>query len=107
MASIEIYPLIQDLSSDFCTNVEYDDDIANVIEDIIDQYTASVSSPILYIKEKNITGINLKYAFENKTLLEAYNFILNKFIGTSSNVVVENDGGIVIRNTPTIHQLTY
>jgi hypothetical protein len=87
--------------------VEYDDDISNVIEDIIAQYTSSVTSPTVYLKEKNLTGINFKYAFSNQTLLEAYQFIVNKFIGTSSSVVIENDGGIVIRNTPTIHQLTY
>jgi len=107
MSDLNLYPLIQDLKSDFCTNTEYNDDIANVIEDIIDQYTASVSTPILYLKEKNLTWINFKYAFSNNTLLEAYNFIVNKFIWTNSSVVVENDGGIVIRNTQTIHQLTY
>ncbi len=106
-SNLDLYPLIQDLKSDFCTNVEYDDDIANVIEDIIAQYTASVTSPIVYLKEKNLTGINFKYAFSDQTLLEAYQFIVNKFIGTNSSVVIENDGGIVIRNTPTIHELTY
>ena len=106
-AELYLYPMILDLQSDFCTNSEYNDDIADIIEDIINQYIASVGDPILYIKEKNATGVTVRHTFQNQSLLEAYNFIVNKFVWTNASVIVESDGGIVIRNTATSHNLTF
>jgi hypothetical protein len=132
---LHLYPLIQDLQTDFLgwyayliaenndsiiyetgdrvvvwdplDILSYDDDIANIIEDIIYRYTVYCPNPILYMKEKQLTGINLKYDFVNTTFLEAFNFIVNKFIGTESSVLVENDGWVVIRSTADVHNLTY
>lgn len=106
-ATLTLYPLVADMRTSFEWGSAHNNDVANVIESIINQYRSSTHSPLLYLKEKNMTGITFRHTFENQTLLEAWQFVLNKIMGQWASVIVEADGGVVIRNTSTIHNLTY
>jgi len=67
--------------------------MANIIEDLILSLTGTKT---LYIKSKTLTGKNLKYDFVNVSLLEAYNQVVDRFIGSDFSVVIENDGCVII-----------
>lgn len=59
---------------------------------------------LLYVKSKALSGVNFRYTFENKTLLEAYTFLINKL---PTSVYINPDGGIDIGVAPTLYQLVY
>lgn len=83
------------------------DDLANIVEAIITQYRADTTNPVLFIREKNLTGTSITHTFDNQSWLEAYNTVVNEFIGTGVFVIVDNDGGIRIKNTSTVQEMIY
>lgn len=107
-----VYPLIYDLSQWFLENeqgrvVYYNDDLANVIQDIINKYRASVSNPIVFIKTKRLTGIRVRHSFSYKTWYEAFKILANELIHGDNFISLSPDGGIEIRNARTTHDLSY
>jgi len=132
MSSLDIYPIITELKGDFVQEVpylwiedgillldtwdgllledaitinkSYDDDMANIIEDLILSLTGTKT---LYIKSKTLTGKNLKYDFVNVSLLEAYNQVVDRFIGSDFSVVIENDGCVIIWYQPITPQFSF
>lgn len=107
-----VYPLIYDLRQDFIQDVTwfipyYNMDLADVIEDIITKYRATIANPVLYIKSKQLTWITVKYSFDHKTWLEWYNFLVKEYLNWENFVIVDPDGGITIKTSSTQHEMTF
>lgn len=108
MAMLTIFPRSIDLGCAFVRAGAYNADIADVIEDLLAQYTAATSEPILFLRSKVATGIQFRFTFEaGKTLREAWDFVVGKFLGEESAVIIESDGGVVIRGAGTTYNLTF
>lgn len=108
VADLSVIPRTIDLNCTFVRLGNYNADIANVIEDFIGQYNAATGAPVLYMKEKNLTGIQFRFSFEEeKTLKEAWDFVVGKFAGENASVYIDTDGGVIIRNSANSHNLTY
>lgn len=92
--TLEISPLIYDLRRDFVRAENgdyiryYDDTLENVLANIIEQYRANTPNPLLYIKALPETGIKVKYSFEHKDWLSAYNVLLYKFLPIEKNIKI-------------------
>lgn len=108
---LSISPLTQDLRQGFYHDADnvitVTDDLANIVEAIITQYRADTTNPVLFIREKNLTGTSITHTFDNQSWLEAYNTVVNEFIGTGVFVIIDNDGGIRIKNTSTVQEMIY
>lgn len=64
IADLSIYPRVLDLGSGFVREGTYNADLADVVADLLEQYRLSVSEPILYLKEKKLTGVNFRFSFD-------------------------------------------
>lgn len=110
---LEISPLIYDLRRDFVRAENgdyiryYDDKLENVLRDIIEQYRRSTENPLLYLKKLPATWITVKYSFEYKDWLSAFNVLLYKFLPIEKNIKVWPDGGIEIILEGKEYQLIY
>ena len=108
IADLYIMPRTIDLNCAFVRLGNYNTDLSNVIEDFIKQYNAATDAPVLYMKEKNLVGIQFRFTFwEEKSLKEAWDFVVGKFVGENASVYIDVDGGVTIRNTTNSHNLTY
>jgi len=115
--SVYLYPLFYDLRKDFYDDwawnyvVYKNDTFENILTDLIDQYSVKVDNPILYLKTPLAnswnTGITIKYTFNYKTFLEAFNILFYTFLPMEKSVYFHYDWGIEIINEPTEIKATF
>jgi hypothetical protein len=87
--------------------VYFNGSFETVFAAIINQYRASTTTPLLYIKSMPTTGITVQYTFSYKTFLEAWNILVYSFLPINMNVQVDADGGVSIVTAPTSRQLNF
>lgn len=113
LSELSLYPLWYDLRQDFVEDwtgnvVYYDDTLENVLSDIIDQYRTKVANPLLYMKTPvNTTWINVKYTFNYKTYLDAFNVLLFTFLPITQNIKIHPDWWIEIITSWNTIQMNY
>lgn len=64
-------------------------DLSDSIEQIINLYRVGSFFDLIYVKSKQASGINFTYTFQNSTILDAYNFLVERLGGI---VIINSDG---------------
>ena len=108
---LETYPLLVDLQQDFFFNetgkvVYVNGDISDIIEQVILQYRADVSTPLLYVKSKELTWKILKYTFSFKSRYEVIEKIVSSFMWDNF-FYIDSDGWVIVGKTLSVETITY